>query len=105
MRQDKHGMISADALIVLEELCVCFVRLNVAQNRRIIRLRLVIRQNKPETHKTDELNKHLVTPRRTVCGLVAINERNLVFICTAALFSCFLNKRDCFCRPQGIISI
>ena len=28
------------------------MRLNVAQNRRIIRLRRIMRQDKPETHKT-----------------------------------------------------
>ena len=59
-----------------------------------------IRQGKPETYKTDELNKPLVTSRRTVGGLVAINwrqsERNLVLDSRVFSFFCFLNKR-CFC--------
>ena len=56
--------------------------------------------DKRETHKTDELNKLLVTSRRILCKLLAIkwrqNERNIVFNCTATLFACFLNKRYCF---------
>ena len=42
-----------------------FMRLNVAQNRRIIRLRPIMRQNKPETHKTVVQNTALITSRRT----------------------------------------
>ena len=70
------------------------MRLNVSQNGRIIRLRRITRQDKPETHKRDELNKHFVTSRRKVCGGVAINWRqskqtNFMFICTAVLFRVF----------------
>ena len=69
------------------------MRLNVSQNGRIIRLRRIIRQDKPETHKREELNKHFVTSRRKVCGGVAINwwqsETSFVFICTAVLFRVF----------------
>ena len=52
MRKDKYGEKAPD------EQCAYFMRLNLAQNSRIILLRQMIRQFEPEKRNTDELNKH-----------------------------------------------